>query len=192
MTMAWIWGALMIISTVFGVISGNAHELGTAALDGAKAAVELCIGIGGVTCLWTGVMEIFEKSGVMAKIARFLKPVISRLFPGKISDKASKAISANISANLLGLGNAATPLGKSLNHIAPLPENHIHPCEADSPPVLHPQTKPSPFPEATLSNQCPYRYSPPAKEATGAVPENHTRIHNPIPEQTPLFSRPVL
>ncbi|MBE6948703.1 MAG: spore maturation protein A [Ruminococcaceae bacterium] len=111
MTMAWIWGALMIISTVFGVISGNAHELGTAALDGAKAAVELCIGIGGVTCLWTGVMEIFEKSGVMAKIARFLKPVISRLFPGKISDKASKAISANISANLLGLGNAATPLG---------------------------------------------------------------------------------
>ena len=111
MTMAWVWGVLVIASTVFAIISGNSSELGTAALDGAKAAVELCIGIGGVTCLWTGVMEIFEKSGIMAKLAKLLNPIISRLFPGKISDTASKAISANISANLLGLGNAATPLG---------------------------------------------------------------------------------
>ena len=111
MTMTWVWGVLVIVSTVFGIVSGNSSELGTAALDGAKAAVELCIGIGGVTCLWTGVMEILEKSGIMAKIAKLLNPVISRLFPGKITDTASKAISANISANLLGLGNAATPLG---------------------------------------------------------------------------------
>lgn len=111
MTMAWIWGCLVLFSTAFGIISGNTSQLNTAVLSGAKAAVELCIGIGGVTCLWTGVMEIFERTGIMAKMAKLLRPIISRIFPDEISETASRAVSANISANLLGLGNAATPLG---------------------------------------------------------------------------------
>lgn len=111
MTMTWIWSGLILLSTIFGIASGNAAALNTAALDGAKAAVELCIGIGGITCLWTGVMEIFEKTGIADKTAKLLRPITSRLFPDKLSATATKAVSANISANLLGLGNAATPLG---------------------------------------------------------------------------------
>lgn len=111
MTMAIIWGGLIMLSTAFGIFSGNGEFLGGAVIDGAKAAVTTCIGIGGITCFWTGIMEILDSAGVTDSLSRLLRPVISRIFPDKISKTASKTISANISANLLGLGNAATPLG---------------------------------------------------------------------------------
>jgi spore maturation protein A len=109
--MAWIWCGLVAVSAVFGIVTGNGNGLGTAAMEGAKSAVTLVIGIGGVTCLWSGVMEVLERSGASVKLARFLRPLIALIFPDRVTEGAAGNISANLSANLLGLGNAATPLG---------------------------------------------------------------------------------
>jgi spore maturation protein A len=112
MALAWIWTIMIVFSVIFGVLSGNIDAVGKAALDGAGAAVTLCIGICGVTCLWTGVMEIMRRSGISSSLKSLFLPFLSLLFPASQKNKdAMEAISANVSANLLGLGNAATPLG---------------------------------------------------------------------------------
>ena len=112
MALAWIWTIMVIFSVIYGLFSGSIDNVGSAALDGAKAAVELCIGICGVTCLWSGIMEIMRRSGTADKLSGLFKPVLNRLFPStRQSAEALEALSANVSANLLGLGNAATPLG---------------------------------------------------------------------------------
>ena len=112
MAMAWIWTGMVAFSLIYGIISGNIGAVGTAALEGADAAVRLCIGICGVTCLWSGVMEVMRRAGLAAKLARLFRPVLARLFPQtRKNEDAMEALSANVSANMLGLGNAATPLG---------------------------------------------------------------------------------
>lgn len=112
MTLAWIWTIMIVISVMFGCFSGNIDAVGKAAVEGAGAAVKLCIGICGVTCLWTGVMEIMRRSGISGGLKSFFLPFLSMIFPGAKKNKdAMEAVSANVSANLLGLGNAATPLG---------------------------------------------------------------------------------
>ena len=112
MAMAWIWTAMIAFSVIYGLISGNIGAVGTAALEGAGAAVQLCIAIAGVTMLWSGVMEILRRAGLAAKLSRLFRPVLGHIFPGtRNSEPAMEALSANVSANLLGLGNAATPLG---------------------------------------------------------------------------------
>jgi spore maturation protein A len=112
MALAWIWTIMIVFSVVFGLISGNIDAVGKAALDGAGSAVKLCIGICGVTCLWTGVMEIMRRSGLAGALKSLFLPLLGRLFPESQKNKdAMEAVSANVSANLLGLGNAATPLG---------------------------------------------------------------------------------
>ena len=112
MAMAWIWTGMVAFSIIYGIISGNIGAVGVAALEGADAAVRLCIGICGVTCLWSGVMEVMRRAGLAAKLARLFRPVLARLFPQARKNKdAMEALSANVSANMLGLGNAATPLG---------------------------------------------------------------------------------
>ena len=112
MAMAWIWTGMVAFSIIYGMISGNIGAVGTAALEGADAAVRLCIGICGVTCLWSGVMEVMRRAGLAAKLARLFRPVLARLFPqARKNEDAMEALSANVSANMLGLGNAATPLG---------------------------------------------------------------------------------
>jgi len=112
MALAWIWTIMIAVSVIFGLISGNIDNVGKAALDGAGAAVTLCIGICGVTCLWTGVMEMMRRSGLSNSLKVLLFPILSLLFPSVKKNKdAMEAVSANVSANLLGLGNAATPLG---------------------------------------------------------------------------------
>ena len=111
MAMAWIWSAMIIVSAVFGAANGAGGELAGAAADGARAAVELCIALGGMTCFWVGVMEILDRSGAANGLARAVAPAVRRLFPDKISDAALAKATANISANMLGLANAATPLG---------------------------------------------------------------------------------
>ncbi|NLT15096.1 MAG: spore maturation protein A [Clostridiales bacterium] len=112
MALAWIWTIMIAVSVIFGLISGNIDNVGKAALDGAGAAVTLCIGICGVTCLWTGVMEMMRRSGLSNSLKVLLFPILSLLFPSAKKNKdAMEAVSANVSANLLGLGNAATPLG---------------------------------------------------------------------------------
>jgi len=112
MAMAWIWTGMVAVSVIFGLINGTIGAVGTAALEGASAAVQLCISMGGVICLWTGVMEVMERGGLSEKLSRLLRPVLSRLFPNSAgNDEAMEAVSSNVSANLLGLGNAATPMG---------------------------------------------------------------------------------
>ena len=112
MTMSVIWAFIMISSFIWGVCSGNFNAIGTAAMDGASEAVKLCIGICGSICLWCGIMEIMERAGVTKLIARALSPLLKKLFPSAEKDGALlSALSGNVAANFLGLGNAATPLG---------------------------------------------------------------------------------
>ena len=112
MAMAWLWTGMVAVSLVFGILTGSVGELGNAALEGASAAVELCVAMAGIMCLWTGVMEVMDQCGLCAALARLFRPLLRRLFPNASRDEETlAAISANLSANLLGLGNAATPLG---------------------------------------------------------------------------------
>ena len=86
--------------------------MAAAAVTGARDAVELCLAMAGMLCLWTGVMEVMRQSGLAGGLSRLLRPVLGRLFPDASKDGAvMDSLSANVSANLLGLGNAATPLG---------------------------------------------------------------------------------
>ena len=110
--MAVIWTGMVVISILCGLATGNGAAVGAAALEGAGAAVDLCLAMAGVLCLWMGVMEIMKRSGLSAGLSKLLRPLLGRLYPEFAQDRAvMDSISANVSANLLGLGNAATPLG---------------------------------------------------------------------------------
>ena len=112
MAMAWVWTGMVALSVVFGAVTGNLGALGGAAVEGARSAVELCVSMAGVMCLWTGVMEVMNQSGLSALLARMFRPLLRRLLPQTSRDEDTIAtVSANLSANMLGLGNAATPLG---------------------------------------------------------------------------------
>ena len=112
MAMTVIWTGMVTVSVLCGLWTGNGGAVAAAAMEGARAAVELCLSMAGVLCLWTGVMEVFKRSGVLAGLTRLLRPVLGRLYPEFAQDtEVMDALSANVSANLLGLGNAATPLG---------------------------------------------------------------------------------
>ncbi|MEG0779109.1 MAG: nucleoside recognition domain-containing protein [Oscillospiraceae bacterium] len=112
MAMAVIWTGMVVLSLLFGLYTGNIAAVGTAAMEGAAAAVELCLSMAGILCLWSGVMELMRQCGLSEKLARAFRPLLRRLLPAASRDgETLAAISANVSANLLGLGNAATPLG---------------------------------------------------------------------------------
>ena len=81
-------------------------------MEGAQAAVECCLGLAGALCLWSAVLELMEQSGLAAALARLLRPLLARLFPAAAAEPETlSALTENVSANLLGLGNAATPAG---------------------------------------------------------------------------------
>ena len=112
MEMAWVWTGMVTLSLLFGAAQGRLDAVAAAALEGARSAVELGISMAGILCLWSGVMEIMNASGVSAGLARLFRPLLRRLLPEACRDGDTlAAVSANVSANLLGLGNAATPLG---------------------------------------------------------------------------------
>ena len=112
MAMAWIWTGMVAASVLYGICSGTIGAVGDAALEGAAAAVELCLRMAGVLCLWSGVMSIMKASGLMDGLSRLFRPLLGRLLPRACQDPETlAALSGNVSANLLGLGNAATPLG---------------------------------------------------------------------------------
>ena len=112
MAMAWIWTGMAAVSLIFAAWNGTMDAVGAAALEGAGAAVQLCIAMAGVLCLWSGVMEIMSRCGLSGKLAALLRPALRRLLPRASRDPETlAAVSANVSANLLGLGNAATPMG---------------------------------------------------------------------------------
>lgn len=112
MALNFILALMLIFSFVFAALNGNLSLLSSAAIEGAKQAVSLCLSLCGMVCLWSGVMELMSRSGLSEKLSRLLRPLLLRLFPTAGRDRETlEALSANVSANLLGLGNAATPAG---------------------------------------------------------------------------------
>ena len=112
MTMTVIWTGMIVVSILCALATRRGPEVAAAAVEGTSAAVQLALSIAGMLCLWTGVMEVMRQSGLADKLSRLLFPLLSRLFPQAAKDRDTMdSISANVSANLLGLGSAATPLG---------------------------------------------------------------------------------
>ena len=112
MGMSGIWTGMVILSLVCGLATGRGPAVAAAAMEGASAGVELCLSMAGALCLWMGVMEVLRRAGAIRWLSRFLRPALGRLYPDFARDSGvMESISANVSANLLGLGNAATPLG---------------------------------------------------------------------------------
>lgn len=107
-----IWAAFLALSLVCGAASGRLADVTAAVGTGASEAVALAIGIAGVMAFWSGMMELLRASGLAEKLAWLLQPVLRPLFGSAAADRqAMEAVSANVTANLLGLSNAATPLG---------------------------------------------------------------------------------
>lgn len=112
MTMTYLWTGMLFVSVFFALCNGTSAQVSTASLEGATAAVDLCISMTGTICLWTGFMEVLRQCGLSEKLARAMYPLLKKLYPDVAQDpKVLGDIAANLSANLLGLGNAATPLG---------------------------------------------------------------------------------
>lgn len=112
MAMTWVWTGMVVLSLLFGLLNGTLDAVAAAAMDGAQSAVELSISMAGVLCLWSGVMEVMNVCGLSDGLARAFRPLLRRLLPQASQDSETlAAVSANLSANFLGLGNAATPLG---------------------------------------------------------------------------------
>jgi|TARA_B100000470_G_scaffold60374_1_gene45617 spore maturation protein A len=108
----YIWFGLIFISVVVGTITGRIDQVTDAAITMSKTSVEIAIGLVGIMALWLGTMKIAEDSGLIQIIAKSLRPITIRLFPDVPSDHpAIGSIVLNMAANMLGLGNAATPLG---------------------------------------------------------------------------------
>ena len=112
MVMSWIWTGLVALSVVGALLLGTGSELAAAVPKGAQTGVTLVIAMAGSICLWSGVGKLMEHAGLTGALSRLLKPFLGRLFPSSKEDKAlACSLSANVCANFLGLGNAATPMG---------------------------------------------------------------------------------
>lgn len=112
MVMSWIFTGILTISLVGALMLGNGPELAAAVPQGAQAGVSLAVSMAGSICLWTGAGKLMEAAGFTGFLSRLLRPVLHRVFPSTQQDKVlANSLSANICANFLGLGNAATPMG---------------------------------------------------------------------------------
>jgi spore maturation protein A len=112
MVMSWIFTGILLVSLVFSLITGQGEQLAAAIPKGAQAGITLALSMSGSICLWTGIGHVMEAGGVTAALSKCLRPLLHRLFPGTKKDPVlANDLSANICANLLGLGNAATPMG---------------------------------------------------------------------------------
>ncbi len=112
MAMSWVLTIMAALSLFFGARTGHLSAVSAAALEGAGEAITLSLSLAGLLCLWSGVMAVVRESGLALHLARLFRPLLRRLLPRASQDPETlSAVSANLSANLLGLGNAATPLG---------------------------------------------------------------------------------
>ena len=112
MVMTYIFTGMLLLSIIFSALTGRGAALAAAVPQGAQAGVTLAISIAGSLCLWTGVGKLMERIGATAALSKLLRPLLHRLFPSTKNDSAlANDLSANICANILGLGNAATPMG---------------------------------------------------------------------------------
>lgn len=131
--MNYIWAGIIMFAFISAVFTKNMGALSTGIIGSGAAAVTLLLKLLGMLCLWGGLMNIAEKSGLTDKVRLMLSPVLRLLFPGSSKDSpAMRAVSMNITANLLGLGNAATPFGmeamkrlKGENHGSLAPSNNM-------------------------------------------------------------------
>ena len=112
MVMSWIFTGILILSTISALYFGNGDALAAAVPEGAQTGITLGIALAGSLCLWTGAGKLMEKAGITHMLSGILRPLLRRIFPDTRRDSAlAGALSANICANFLGLGNAATPMG---------------------------------------------------------------------------------
>lgn len=107
-----LWPIFIIISFIYAILTGNAEKINNSIFESTANAVQLSITLIGTICLWTGIMKIAQKTTFISRFTKLLQPIINYLFPEiHENEKAKEEISMNIVANILGLGNAATPLG---------------------------------------------------------------------------------
>lgn len=120
----YLWGFMILAGIIIGMVTGRIGDVSTASINSSKEAVTLCITMLGVMSLWTGLMQVARAAGIMDALTKGMEPIITFLFPKVPKDhKAREYIAANMIANILGLGWAATPMGlkameelKKLNH----------------------------------------------------------------------------
>ena len=112
MVMGWIWTGLVAVSILSAALTGRGEMLAGAAMRGAQSGVTLTVSMAGAVCLWSGVGKLLEKNGAMGLVSKLLSPILGRIFPDSQRDGVLRGyLCGNICANLLGLGNAATPMG---------------------------------------------------------------------------------
>lgn len=112
MFMSWFWATAVLCAVVFACFTGAGTQTAAALPDGAARAAELCIAMSGPLALWAGLGRLMDRVGLTAILAKLLSPILGRLFPASRTDgELANHLSANVTANLLGLGNAATPMG---------------------------------------------------------------------------------
>jgi spore maturation protein A len=108
----YIWAGLILLSVFCAVVTGRVPQLSASVMSGAAGAIELVFAMLGMMCAWTGLMKIADSDGITLILSKLLDPLMRRLFPAfKKGSPAARAVCMNITANLLGLGNAATPMG---------------------------------------------------------------------------------
>lgn len=112
MVMSFLWTGMVAISLIAAAVLGNGSALSAAVPNGAQTGITLAVSIAGSICLWTGVGRLLEQAGITGKLSKLLRPLLGRIFPSVRTDpKLENFLSANVCANFLGLGNAATPMG---------------------------------------------------------------------------------
>ena len=112
MVMSRIWAGMLAVSLLCAVFHNCPDALAASILKGAQAGVELAISMAGSICLWSGVGKLMDAAGMTDRLAHLLRPLLRRLFPSTAANPPlCRSISSNVCANLLGLGNAATPMG---------------------------------------------------------------------------------
>ena len=112
MVMTYVWTCMLLVSVFSAAITGRGPQISAALMEGAQAGVQLALSMAGAVCLWSGVGKLMEAAGMTGVLARLLRPLLHKLFPSTKQDQQLAGhLSANICANILGLGNAATPMG---------------------------------------------------------------------------------
>ena len=112
MVMSRIWTAMIALSLLASLVTGTLPQMTAALFAGADSAISLALSLAGVLCLWSGILRVMEAAGLSDRLAKLFLPLLRLLFPQAASDpEAAACLSGNFTANLLGLGNAATPLG---------------------------------------------------------------------------------
>lgn len=121
----WIWLGMIVVSVLFGAANGKMEKVAEAAFGGAQTGVTVCLGLISILVFWMGLMRVAEVAGLVRKISNLMAPIVRKLFPDVPPDHPAMGyILSNMSANLFGLGNAATPMGiKAMQELQKLNPN---------------------------------------------------------------------